>query len=91
MVAKLKIGVELKMVEHFRAMGGVLMAMVLVLVLGVSGVVAQHQFELVHGYGGRETMRVETMKVHDHRRLRRMLPEVVTFPLTGDDDVFITA
>lgn len=64
--------------------------------------VAQHQFELVHGYAhmegstarrGEEGVSGEyyrTLREHDQRRLRRMLPEVVAFPITGDDDIYTT-
>ena len=61
--------------------------------------VAQHQFDLVHAYAHLEGSSVEggisagyykTLREHDRRRLRRMLPEVVTFPISGDDDIYIT-
>jgi hypothetical protein len=47
---------------------------------------ALHQFDLVREGG----ISYKMMRTHDQRRLRRMLPEVVTFPVTGDDDIFTT-
>jgi hypothetical protein len=57
---------------------------------------AQHQFDMVHAYArlrvqqGDNGISVEyyqTLWEHDQRQ---MLQEVVTFPITGDDDIYTT-
>lgn len=64
---------------------------------------AQHRFHLVHAYShldgstamathgrGMSSEYYRTLREHDQRRLRRILPEVVAFPISGDDDTFTT-
>ncbi|KAG0623566.1 hypothetical protein M758_3G183700 [Ceratodon purpureus] len=81
-------------------MWGMVVVVVVVMVGSMFGAaVGQHQFDLVHAYAHMEEGRREggssgeyrqVLQEHDRRRLRRMMLEVVAFPITGDDDIFTT-